>query len=62
MLRETLKSSLLVASNEEELDAVLLELSSESRKGELREVVLPLLPQVSTEQESPPTTAVDIEE
>ncbi|KAL1377277.1 hypothetical protein pipiens_016370 [Culex pipiens pipiens] len=62
MLRETLKSSLLVASNEEELDAVLLELSCESRKGELREVVLPLLPQVSTEQESPPTTAVDIEE
>ncbi|XP_039447034.1 sodium-independent sulfate anion transporter [Culex pipiens pallens] len=62
MLRETLKSSLLVASNEEELDAVLLELSCESRKGELREVVLPLLPQVSAEQESPPTTAVDIEE
>lgn len=43
MLKETLKSTLLEASNEEELESVLQELCDEGKRAELREVVCPLL-------------------
>ncbi|XP_053692779.1 sodium-independent sulfate anion transporter [Sabethes cyaneus] len=43
ILRETIKSTMLEASNEVELERVLQELSCENNKSELRDVVTPLL-------------------
>lgn len=53
MLKETLKSTLLEASNEEELEAVLQELCNEGKRAELREVISPLLSPSSKHQKVP---------
>ncbi|XP_058825058.1 sodium-independent sulfate anion transporter [Topomyia yanbarensis] len=50
MLRETLKSTMLEASTEQELESVLQGLNCESKKYELGEVVTPLLSQTTTDQ------------
>ncbi|XP_058058472.1 sodium-independent sulfate anion transporter isoform X1 [Anopheles bellator] len=56
LLQETLKSSLLEVANDEELQKVLHDLSTEEGKHELREVGIPLLP---VERQSAPVATVD---
>ncbi|XP_055609114.1 sodium-independent sulfate anion transporter [Uranotaenia lowii] len=63
MLKETLKGTLLEANNEQELEAVLLDLTSESRKAELREVISPLLPSSTSNQiDQPVALLAEVEE
>ncbi|XP_065088699.1 sodium-independent sulfate anion transporter [Ochlerotatus camptorhynchus] len=52
MLKETLKSTLLEANNEDELEIVLQELCDEGKRAELREVVSPLLSPTAEHQKS----------
>lgn len=53
MLKETLKSTLLEANSEEELEVVLQELCNEGKRAELREVVSPLLSPTTDHQKVP---------
>lgn len=59
MLRESLKSTLLEASNEHELERVLQELNCESKKCDLREVIAPLLSPTTSDHQPAPMAAIE---